>query len=433
MMQPHENKRLKLIIIDDNDAIHEDFRKIFFHEKPQSGLEALEASIFGESETSSPPAREGPDFELSFASQGEEGFNKILKARQQGVPYSVAFVDMRMPPGWDGLETIHKIFEVEDDIQIVICTAFADYTWHEILENLGHSDRILILKKPFDPIEVTQLATALGQKWNLSQLALLKLEHLEAMVNERTREIRKTKDELITATQVKDEFLANMSHEMRTPMNGILGFIDILLMDDTLSMDHRDSISIIKESADALMALISQILDVAQAQEGQVESVWEKFSLLGPIHEVVENIQSQFPEKKNLEWRVECDDLPEFGYGDRRRIKQLLHCIIENSIKFTQDGSIDVFTEKIEVNGDLLHLFFCVRDTGVGIPPEKVSQMFEPFRQVDGSLTRKFGGAGLGLTVAKQIVELLDGNIRLESNIGQGTSAYFDFVIQRFS
>ena len=204
-------------------------------------------------------------------------------------------------------------------------------------------------------------------------------------------------------------------------------------MDDTLSIDHRDSLSLIKESADALMALISQILDVAQAQQGLLENVWEKFSLLGPIHEVIENIQYQFPEKKDLEWRVQCDDLPEFGYGDRRRIKQLLHCIIENSIKFTQKGSIDIFTEKIEISGDLLHLFFCVRDTGIGISPEKVSEMFEPFRQADGSATRAFAGAGLGLTVAKQIVELLDGSIRLQSNTGQGTSAHFNFVIKQFN
>ena len=265
MLRVDENDNNRILVVDDNEAIHEDFRKILAADDDGGELEDLEASLFGE-ENSGNAQSMGARFELTFASQGAEGFQKAQQAAESGNPFAVAFVDMRMPPGWDGLKTIEHIWKVDPNIQIVICTAFADYSWGEIIERLGRTDRLLILKKPFDNVEVSQLAISLTRKWTLARFADMQREQLESMVQSRTREIQAARDELVAANRIKSEFLANMSHEIRTPMNGILGFVDILVDDDELSEEHRESIEFIKHSADNLMGIIDQILDLSKVE-----------------------------------------------------------------------------------------------------------------------------------------------------------------------
>ncbi len=189
MTQVDLHKR-RIIIIDDNDSIHRDFRKILA--APLAAADAVlaaeEAAIFGDAAL--PVGGDRPAYEIDFAFQGQEGFEKVRQAQALGRPYSLAFVDMRMPPGWDGIETIRHLWEVDPDLQIVVCTAFTDYSWDQIVEKLGATDRLLILKKPFDGMEVCQFATALTEKWHLKRKASLKMEELEAMVRERTAELQ---------------------------------------------------------------------------------------------------------------------------------------------------------------------------------------------------------------------------------------------------
>lgn len=162
------NINRRILIIDDNRAIHEDFRKILASSSQDSaGLADMEDELFGE--TTRPAQTE--NFELSSAFQGEDGFNLAKKALAEGNPFALAFVDVRMPPGWDGVETIARIWEVAPEMQIVICTAYSDYSWEQITERLGKSDRLLILRKPFDPVEVQQLAYNLTAKWSKPQTA----------------------------------------------------------------------------------------------------------------------------------------------------------------------------------------------------------------------------------------------------------------------
>jgi PAS domain S-box-containing protein len=179
------NKRI--LIIDDNRAIHEDFRKVLTDSGADAGMDAAEEALFGDGAETRPKRA---TFNLDYASQGLEGVEKVQQAREAGTPYAMAFVDVRMPPGIDGIETGVKIWEVAPDTQIVICTAYSDYSWDEMVGKVGYSDRLVLLKKPFDNVEVLQLACALTEKWRLAQEAKLKMEQLERMVAARTAELR---------------------------------------------------------------------------------------------------------------------------------------------------------------------------------------------------------------------------------------------------
>lgn len=179
----------RVLTIDDNDAIHADFRKILVGSAPSTEkLQSAKAKLFGGAKEAAPTTSK-VTFEVDSALQGQEGYEKLRAAMKEGKPYAVAFVDMRMPPGWDGLQTIQRLWEEDADLQVVICSAFSDYSWEEISEKLGLTDRLLILKKPFDPAEVIQLATALSEKWELRRMAKLRMDELEQMVAQRTAEL----------------------------------------------------------------------------------------------------------------------------------------------------------------------------------------------------------------------------------------------------
>ena len=184
-LQP-ENHRI--LIIDDNPSIHEDFRKILgpADAKLAQELDAEEAELFGDTASASRPW----SFQIDSAFQGQEGLEKVREAFAKGEPYAVAFVDVRMPPGWDGIETITRIWKEFSDLQIVICTAYSDYSWDEIAKSVGSTDQMLVLKKPFDNVEVLQMAHALTKKWQLTQIARRQMEELDVLVNQRTVELR---------------------------------------------------------------------------------------------------------------------------------------------------------------------------------------------------------------------------------------------------
>lgn len=181
------NQSQRILIIDDNPAIHDDFRKIFKPADENVDLDAAAAAFFGDA----PAAPKAAGFTIDSAHQGQEGLAMVEAAMAEGQPYAMAFVDVRMPPGWDGIETVARIWEVYPDLQVVICTAYSDYSWDEMLAKLGNSDRLVILKKPFDHIEVLQLANALTAKWHLLQQVKLKIENLEAMAVIRAEELSK--------------------------------------------------------------------------------------------------------------------------------------------------------------------------------------------------------------------------------------------------
>src|ERR1700688_3278158 len=180
---PLANRRI--LIIDDNASIHLDFRKVLSAQaehSAQAALDVLEADLFGEAVD----AAVRPNFDVDSAHQGQEGVEMANRARAEGRPYAMAFVDMRMPPGWDGLQTIERLWATDPDVQVVICSAHTDYDWTEVVARLGHSDRLLVLRKPAEPIEVLQCATALSRKWENDKLVRGHVLRLEQVITVRT-------------------------------------------------------------------------------------------------------------------------------------------------------------------------------------------------------------------------------------------------------
>jgi len=182
----------RILVVDDNSSIHHDFLKILQPETGQEALEQARAALFGE--PISVHSREA--FEVDCADQGQTALALLEAASNDGRPYAVAFVDMRMPPGWDGLETIEHLWEADARLQIVICTAYSDQPWDEISERIGRTDKLLILQKPFNGIEVLQLAAALCRKWDLGSRAAWRLNELSHLVDERTAELQRANHQL---------------------------------------------------------------------------------------------------------------------------------------------------------------------------------------------------------------------------------------------
>lgn len=179
----------RILIIDDNPSIHVDFRDIL--SPAHTGNDAasdLEAALFDDAH----PTPKEVTFELGSAFQGEEGLEMVEKAVGENHPYAMAFVDVRMPPGWDGVETIARIWQSYPEIQIVVCTAYSDYSWEAMRAKVGQPDSLLVLKKPFDNVEVQQMAHALTEKWRLHQGMKLQMDHLEKLVQDRTKVLQET-------------------------------------------------------------------------------------------------------------------------------------------------------------------------------------------------------------------------------------------------
>jgi two-component system NtrC family sensor kinase len=191
-MELPENRRV--LVIDDNESIHADFRKIIGKDaKQEAALDAAAAALFGDA----PTVSEQIGFDVDCAQQGQEGLAYVERAIAEGRPYALAFVDVRMPPGWDGIETIRHMWQVDANLQVVICTAYSDYSWSEMMHVLGETDRLLILKKPFDNIEVRQITSALVSKWNLTREANRTMQDLHEMVRERTFELNASNQRLL--------------------------------------------------------------------------------------------------------------------------------------------------------------------------------------------------------------------------------------------
>ena len=400
----------RILLVDDNLSIHEDFRRILVPRNSTSGLDDAAAALFGEP----PPlaAVVSDSFELDTAQQGQEACEKAAIAVAAGCRYALAFVDMRMPPGWDGLTTIGKLWEIDPELQIVICTAYSDRSWSEIQAALTARDRWLVLKKPFDKVEVLQLAQALTDKWHLTRLSCLQLASLEEHVNVRT-------DQLRQAVQVKNEFLANISHELLTPMNGIMGMLE-MLNDGKLNPDQTACLTDARTCADNLGHLLRQIVAFNQAEAGTLALEPTTFRPAGLLNEVMTAYRAR-AQHKGIAVNLEvAPALCGVARAPAAVIRQILLVLMDNAVKFTARGEIN-----LRLKGYASQLAFSVQDTGVGLTPDQLDWIALPFAQVDGGLSRRNTGIGLGLPLAKRLASSLGGELTLTSQPGCGTTVSF--------
>jgi len=448
MLSMNNNVNRRILVIDDNESIHKRYRAILGGED-SINVDQEEAAIFGTELDSS--VREV--FEIDSAFQGQEGLEKVQQALKENRPYAMAFVEVRMPPGWDGVETVERIWQMYPALQVVICTAYSDYSWREMIGKLSKTDQILILKKPFDNVEVYQLACALTEKWALNHEARLKQEELETRVKLRTAELatsndllqqeiaerkraekklqmaytelRETQNELIQAEKLKviGGLASGVAHEVKNPLAMILLGVDYLKKK-------------IQPGDEKLSTTLKHMEDAIHRADGIVTGLLN-FASLSKLDIARENLNSAVENSLRLvkiqldQHRIQIisdlgEDIPDVKI-DKNRIEQVFVNLFRNAINaMREEGGLTVRTYAKELTepgndvgrrrGDLFELGETVviaeiEDNGPGIPKDILDKIFDPFF----TTRRSNGGTGLGLSIVRNIIKMHNGKIEIEN------------------
>nr|WP_246722608.1 response regulator [Aliikangiella sp. G2MR2-5] len=388
----------------------------------------MERQLFGDDLTQTTHSQ--PTYQIDDAYQGEEAIQQVVNAQKEGNPYAMIFMDVRMPPGMDGIQTIKEIWKQNPEVEVVICTAFSDYNWEDIQRELGDADNLLFLKKPFDLTEIKQMALTLTKKWKLAVSNKEHTANLESLVLQRTRELRKVvkrleflKAKAEASTEAKARFLSTMSHEIRTPLNGIMGMAELLL-ETTLDSSQQDMAKTIINSSESLIGIINDVLDYSKIEAGKIELEDLRFNLFKSVEDAVELLAFSAQNKGIGIASLIKEGVPEFIKADPERLRQIILNLLSNAVKFTEHGEVTVIVrcETVEFDEQKKSLSITVEDTGIGINESYLKTLFTPFSQSEASTSRRYGGTGLGLSISKELAVLMGGDLGVTSSEGRGTS-----------
>ncbi|MAF67468.1 MAG: hypothetical protein CMJ84_17655 [Planctomycetes bacterium] len=424
-----ERGNRRILLADDSPAIHADFQKILAPVATGAGaaLANARAAFTGEAVANDAPA--APRFELESALQGQEALEHTHAALEEGRPFAMAFVDVRMPPGWDGIETIERLWEVDGRVQVVICTAYSDHTWTETFERLGRPDNLLILKKPFDPVEVLQLASALTEKWNVTS----SMERLLETVRAAEREARSYASSLETVNRaleaskaaaernsaMKTELLVRLSDEVAGKVGAVIGHVEHargLPAGDEELVEQLESIF---TSGRHLADTLDDVVDLTRLEAGDLDLERRECSPAELAREVAERFAEQASAQGIALGITVAEDVPPRLQTDPGRVGQVLGTLVENALGHTEQGTVrlDVGVEATDDWRSSI-VIFTVSDTGCGVCDEKLPALFEPF----GCRRESGGGGGLSLAFSRRIARSLGGDITVARNESRGAS-----------
>lgn len=431
----HVNHRI--LIVDDNTTIHEDFRKILSPtDYGESDLNMIESAVFGEEQSS----KSMPEFELAFAAQGDGAVRLAEMGLEQGRPFALALVDVRMPPGMDGIATIKSLWRIQPDLQVAICTAYADYSWDDIVDHLGLSHRLLILKKPFDPIEVIQIANGLTTKWAFERESALRQLGLQTKLWDSTKRVEDTYarlrqehddrlrlEEDIRKMQKMDALgglAAGIAHDFNNVLTVIQGHLSMNLMNGDQPPGIAESMGEVLLAARRAADLTKQLLNFTSRDYKTPRPV----TLSDEIEVELELLKRTLGNHITLEVNLD-KDLPEV-MADPGSLGQIVVNLAVNARDAmpkggkltigTRKATIETEAEAQKIHADARMGQFAILsfgDDGCGMPAEVLKQIFDPF-----FTTKEPGkGTGMGLAMVRGLARHMGGWVTVSSVTGVGT------------
>jgi signal transduction histidine kinase len=423
----------RVLVVDDNRMIHEDFQKILAPAQNDQ-LAAAEAALFPE--LGGTPRRRR--FEIERAFQGLDGIEKMRRAIEESRPPAIAFLDIRMPPGIDGLETAVRLLELSDELQIVFCTAHSDYAWEDFVERLGYTDRVLFLKKPFCAIEVLQIASALSAKWSLGRAARKTLEEIHRIAAQRTEALRVANEKLSAEVEQRKaaqeqmlraqrlECVGSLASGIAHDLNNLLSPIQMgadLLQCTQLAPRDAHLVETMQTATVRAAQLVSRMLTFARGRDEERTLV----EVGGLVREVARLARETFP--PHIQVRQELPAGLRLIHGHPTQFHQVLMNLCVNARDaMPEGGELRIAADNFEVDESFAaalpeakpgeYLVLRVSDTGTGIPVEIRDKIFEPFFTTKSPEK----GTGLGLATIAGIVREHGGFVRVESTVGRGTT-----------